>query len=221
YPTIRRAEVAKHKSAAGGGVWVTHGNGVYDITDFMAGHPGGRQRIMMAAGGSIEPFWKLYAVHNTEEVREILARLRIGTLPPEDMALQPTEADLSDPFAPDPVRPPIFQVNSAKPFNAEPPPQLLMDSGFVTKNDLFFIRNHLPVPYIDVATYELEIVVEGVNEDSPLRLSLKDLQEKFPAVTVVSTVQCAGNRRTEMARVKPVKGLSWTHTAISNAEWRG
>jgi hypothetical protein len=29
---------------------VTHGSGVYDITDFIDGHPGGSQRIMMAAG---------------------------------------------------------------------------------------------------------------------------------------------------------------------------
>lgn len=32
------------------GIWVTYKDGVYDITDFVDGHPGGSKRIMMAAG---------------------------------------------------------------------------------------------------------------------------------------------------------------------------
>ena len=43
-------------------IWVTFKNGVYDITDFVSKHPGAKN-ILMAAGGSIEPFWNLYAVH--------------------------------------------------------------------------------------------------------------------------------------------------------------
>ena len=43
-------------------IWVTFQNGVYDITDFVPKHPGAKN-ILMAAGGSIEPFWNLYAVH--------------------------------------------------------------------------------------------------------------------------------------------------------------
>lgn len=39
-PVYTAAEVAKHRTAAGGSarVWVTYGDGVYDITDFVAGH---------------------------------------------------------------------------------------------------------------------------------------------------------------------------------------
>ena len=47
--------------------------------------------------------------------------------------------------------------------------QLLADN-FVTPNDIFFIRNHLPVPEIDANTYELEISGEGVNT---IKLSLE------------------------------------------------
>ncbi len=36
--------------------------GVYDITDFIPNHPGAKN-ILMAAGGAVEPFWNLYAVH--------------------------------------------------------------------------------------------------------------------------------------------------------------
>ena len=46
-------EVAKHRDAASGGIWVTYKGEVYDITEFVEAHPGGMQKIMMAAGGSI------------------------------------------------------------------------------------------------------------------------------------------------------------------------
>lgn len=68
FPIIPKAEVAKHKSAEAGGVWVTYAGGVYDITEFIASHPGGASKISMAAGGPLEPFWKLYALHMKDEV---------------------------------------------------------------------------------------------------------------------------------------------------------
>ena len=47
-----------------------------------------------------------------------------------------------------PTRLPLFRVNSDKPFNAEPPLTVITDS-FITPNELFYVRNHLPVPTID------------------------------------------------------------------------
>lgn len=44
-------------------------------------------------------------------------------------------------------RHPALIVRSEKPFNAETPLPLLTDS-FYTPNDLFFVRNHLPVPKV-------------------------------------------------------------------------
>lgn len=52
-----------------------------------------------------------------------------------------------DPFANDPIRHPALIANSERPYNAELPPTLLTDN-FVTPNDLFFVRNHLPVPKV-------------------------------------------------------------------------
>lgn len=72
YPILSKAEVAKHTSKEAGGVWVTYDGGVYDITEFIASHPGGASRISMAAGGALEPFWKLYALHKKDEVREFM-----------------------------------------------------------------------------------------------------------------------------------------------------
>lgn len=70
YPILSKAEVAKHTSKDAGGVWVTYEGGVYDITEFIASHPGGASRISMAAGGALEPFWKLYELHKKEEVSQ-------------------------------------------------------------------------------------------------------------------------------------------------------
>ena len=55
--------------------------------------------------------------------------------------------------------------------------QLLADN-FVTPNDIFFIRNHLPVPDINAKTYELEISGEGVKT---IKLSLEVGEVPWPA----------------------------------------
>ena len=47
-------------------VWMTYRNGVYDVTDFIAKHPGA-QNIMLAAGGDVQPFWDIYSVHKGNE----------------------------------------------------------------------------------------------------------------------------------------------------------
>ncbi len=64
-PTYTVAEVAKRDGgpASGGKMWVTYGAGVYDITEFVASHPGGAAKIALAAGKSLEPFWHLFPFH--------------------------------------------------------------------------------------------------------------------------------------------------------------
>lgn len=65
-------EISRHKSRAEGGIWVTYGANVYDITEFVEQHPGG-EKIMLAAGGPLEPFWKIYTIHtNNNGVLDIL-----------------------------------------------------------------------------------------------------------------------------------------------------
>jgi len=39
---------------------------------------------LLGAGGPLEPFWNLYAVHQTPEVLEMLEEYRIGKLKAED-----------------------------------------------------------------------------------------------------------------------------------------
>ena len=108
-------------------------------------------------------------------------------------------------------------VRQEEPFNGGPAPGLLL-GGFITPNELFFVRNHGGVPEVDRAAYRL--AVDGLVE-RPLALSLEDLG-RFPRATVTATLQCAGNRRMELTAHAPIPNeLPWGTEAISNAEWSG
>lgn len=212
-PIYTLAEVAEHATKPDR-IWVTYGHGVYDITEFVDQHPGG-DKILMAAGGSLEPFWLLYAVHKNPTVLAMLEQWRIGNLKEEEVSH--LLSNMEDPYSQEPRRHPALKPASVKPYNAEPPLELLTES-FITPSDLFYVRNHLPVPEVDPDTYNLEI--EGIGVKS-ISLSLHDLKTKFPKHTLTAAVQCAGNRRSEMSKVKTVKGLSWGPAAIGNATWSG
>ncbi|KAG7380884.1 hypothetical protein PHYBOEH_011284 [Phytophthora boehmeriae] len=221
-PTFSFDEVQTHTGAKKDGTWVVYKHGVYDITKFIASHPGGT-KILLAAGRSIEPFWQLYAAHNHADVHKILEKLRIGNLREEDVEMLEAlrkERYGDGPYSGDPTRHPALKVNSSTPFNAEPPAELLMQS-FITPNDLFFVRNHLPVPEVDVKDFTLKILGLGIDKEQRVEFSLDDLKSKFKHHTVTTTVQCAGNRRAEMSGVKQVNGLSWDTTALSTANWTG
>ena len=215
-PNYSLEEIAKHRTSESR-IWVTYGDAVYDITEFAEIHPGGSEKLMLAAGGSLEPYWEVFAVHNTEEVHSILEEWRIGNITPNDRGKNKNEGKKEGPYSNDPVRSPVLKVNTREPFNAETPTVLLGDS-VLTPNDLFFVRNHLPVPQVDPQTFVLEVSGEGIET---LKLTLDDLRSKFKQYTVPATIQCAGNRRADLASVKKVKGLLWTGGAIGNAEWTG
>lgn len=125
-PLFTSEEVSRHDSKDKR-IWVTFKSGVYDITDFIDKHPGG-DKILMAAGGSLEPFWALYALHKRRDVFEILESHRIGNLAPEDRA---ESSDANDHWSNEPKRHPALTVRSKQPFNAESPPEILADA-FVT-----------------------------------------------------------------------------------------
>lgn len=107
-------------------------------------------------------------------------------------------------------------VRQERPFNAGPPPQHLR--RFVTPVEHFFVRNHGDVPQVDPDSFRL--VLNG-RIRKPLRISLDELR-RLPKVAVTATLQCAGNRRLEMAAVRPIPGeLGWGAEAVGTAEWKG
>src|SRR5437016_2553017 len=96
-----------------------------------------------------------------------------------------------------------------KPYNAEPRLDVLAES-WITPYSHFYVRNHGTMPTVDGAGYKLTI--EGL-VDRSVRLSLEDF-DKLPKATVLATMQCAGNRRSDHGRVKPVAGVAWDSGAI-------
>jgi len=214
-PNYRLADVAKHGKDASR-IWVTYMNAVYDVTDFVEGHPGG-DRILLAAGGGVDKYWAMFAQHKTEEVFEILESLRIGNVHKDDR--KPESSFHIDQFANEPSdRSPELKAHTKKPCNAEAPYSSLAND-FYTPNEKFFVRNHLPVPAVTAEAWNLEIFGEGMDE--PIRLSLDDLKTKFKPAEVSSALMCGGNRRAEMNKEDEVKGLKWGPGAISNAKWKG
>jgi cytochrome b involved in lipid metabolism len=98
----RKADVELHNTLETG-YWVSFKGGVYDITDFIANHPGGKDRLLTAAGKDLELFWRQATFrqhYNSPLAHELLEEMRIGTLHPNDI-LQ----DASDPFRDDPTYP--------------------------------------------------------------------------------------------------------------------
>lgn len=101
------------------------------------------------------------------------------------------------------MRPPDFET-----------PVALLDS-FITPNDLFYVRSHMPVPQIDAAAWSLKI---GGEVNSPIALSLDEIK-KLPAVTITTTLECAGNGR---AFFEPaLAGIQWEKGAVGTARFTG
>ncbi|CAH1399408.1 unnamed protein product [Nezara viridula] len=217
-PTYNISEVSKHSSKEVG-IWVIYKEGVYDISEFVDKHPGG-DKIMMAAGGSVEPFWMIYGVHKDPHIVSMLEQYRIGNL--DSTEVEKSIENVFDPYHNDPLRHPALRPCSTKPYNAEPPPDLLVDS-YITPQyiivifHIFYVRNHLPVPEVDLENYELEISGVGIKNRT---FTLEDLKN-LPKHSFTASIQCAGNRRSEMSKIKPVKGLEWGPAVIGNAVWSG
>lgn len=208
-PLYTKADVFAHKTKETG-IWVTYKDGVYDITDFLAEHPGGN-KIMLAAGGPIDPFWAIYQQHTTKMVLARLKKLRIGNL-----KVEPGQVfDVDDPYSTDPTRHPALKVLKQKPFNAESPTELFMDN-FITPNALWYVRHHHPVPVIDPKEYRLKIKGLGIDDRE---FSLEELRTLFPKRSVTTTLVCGGHRRAEY-KVK-TEGLMWVDGAVSTATYSG
>ena len=109
-------------------------------------------------------------------------------------------------------------VRDQSPFNAEPPAAVLAEGG-VTALDAFYARNHGAFP--DIPVEEWRLTVDGM-VDNALELTYEELTTRFAAHLVVATLACAGNRRAELLKVRPIPGKDpWEHGAISTAEWTG
>ncbi|KAI1459832.1 Oxidoreductase, molybdopterin-binding domain-containing protein [Annulohypoxylon moriforme] len=219
-PRYRLTEVKEHgpKSER---PWVVYEDKVYDITDWIPGHPGG-EVILRAAGGSIEPYWDIFSIHKSPYVREILEQYIVGKVHPDDLENgRPLQEHIEDPFMLDPVRDARLKKLTAKPCNAETPGQELAES-FLTPNQVFYVRNHMWVPVVEDAEAEEHNITIELPDGDVKAYSIKDLKTRFKQHIVTAVLQCSGNRRNDMTRyAKKTNGLQWTVGAISCAKWEG
>lgn len=135
------------------------------------------------------------------------------------MTITPTSTEVPTVDEQTETKYPGFIVREQTPLNGGPDPARLR-RDFITANDAFYVRAHAPAPRIDPSEFRLSV---GGQVAQALSLSLAALQHDFPAYTLTATLQCAGNRRTELAQVAPMPGESvmWETDAISTAEWTG
>ncbi len=131
-------------------------------------------------------------------------------------------------------------------WNQETPYNLLEEAGFVTPNELYFIRSHGPVPVkpegaqsgprgtptvTDAQCAALDkrmqtehtLEIGGEFATKPTTFTLADLKnpKKFKQVELWSCLVCSGQRRLELNLIKKGAGhIDW-HNAVGNAKWKG
>lgn len=199
-------EIKKHNQE--NDAWVSYQGNVYNISEFIDKHPGGKDKILKSAGGHLEPFWKIYQQHNTQPVHDILKKYHIGYTDSKS-------PETNDPYLLEPIRNEELIVHKQKPFNAEPN-LIVLRENYITPNKFWFVRNHHPVPNINIDEYNLSFK----NNNTEIKLDYQELIN-YPEINVISTIQCAGNRRKEFNNIETTLGLSWDCGAISNAKWTG
>lgn len=239
-PVITSEQVAENNGQDGKSTWMSYGGVVYDVTNFIHNHPGGSERILLAAGSAIEPFWHLYRQHfATDLPMQLMETMIVGSLDEKDQEIIDEQMEkmideTEDPYAHEPgERSKKLIVHGDQPMNAEVPANLITES-FITPAELFYIRHHHPVPLLlesDLKEYEIEMDVsssvakyiqkEETKESQILKnVTLNEIR-KLPKVEVVTTLQCSGNRRGNMNSVKRTSGTPWKQGAISTAKWGG
>lgn len=105
---------------------------------------------------------------------------------------------------------------SREPLVLETPEHLL--SQATTPAPLFFVRNNgtIPPPCPDPDTWVLEI---GGEVETPLRLTLGEIRQRFTPVTHHLVLECAGNGRTFFT--PKVEGTPWHNGGAGCAAWTG
>tara|TARA_B110001469_G_scaffold126169_1_gene143134 strand:- start:966 stop:2390 length:1425 start_codon:yes stop_codon:yes gene_type:complete len=188
----------------------TYKNGVYDITNFIESHPGGKEKILEATNRHLEPYWNKYQQHLNPEVLKILETMKIGELSDYD----PDKFYyLENCYNNEPIRDKKLLIHTEEPCNAETPKETIHTNP-ITPNNLWYIRNHNPVPNIKPEKYKLTFF----EKDKVIKTFNLEQLKKLPSKKIITTIQCGGNRRNEYEHTI---GTQWDIGAISTAEWEG
>ncbi|KAL2824915.1 hypothetical protein BDW59DRAFT_80905 [Aspergillus cavernicola] len=153
-----------------------------------------------------------------------ISSLDIADIPLPPPSKGPSEILKIDQGTPDshvPRDPRLIRLTGVHPFNVEAPLTPLFKEGFLTSPELFYVRNHGPVPQVrdeDIPNWEISI--EGLVEN-PIVLNFKQILQNYDQITAPITLVCAGNRRKEQNTVRKSKGFSWGPAGLSTALFTG
>ena len=175
--------------------------------------------------GPLEPHWNIYKQHDNKNVLDILDEYYIGDLIVSNESINVKESvdekiidnkSLDNPYNNEPIRPNSINVLKKEPFNGQPDLKNLR-KNYITPVENWYIRNHHPTPDINKDDYYLTISTPFKS----YKLDFKKILD-YPEVSIVNTIQCAGNRRKEFNdNCDKVMGLNWNGGAIGNSKFTG
>lgn len=115
----------------------------------------------------------------------------------------------------------MIRLTGKHPCNVEAPLSALFNAGFLTPQNLFYVRSHGDTPQISIKQgQEWKLRVHGLVENE-LDFSIQELKEKFQIVTLPVTLVCAGNRRKEQNMVVKGLGFNWGAAGVSTGLFTG
>ena len=85
----------------------------------------------------------------------------------------------------------------------------------LTPTGNFFVRNHFPIPELDLDAWSLKVDAQA---GRVLYLDYEYLKG-MPSREVDVLLECAGNSRATVQ--PPIEGLMWDHGAVGTARWKG
>lgn len=143
-PVYTSKDVALHNGRNGSRIWMSYGGHVYDVTDFIPNHPGGSEKILLASGAAIEPYWNTYRQHFSSNLPSLyLEKLKIGVLADADQQRIDDKAELEeDPYQNEPERHSSLIVHTEQPANMETPYAQLTDN-YITPSEVLPILHSL------------------------------------------------------------------------------
>ena len=225
-------EVSRHNSIENG-LWISYKDGVYDLTHFLNKHIGGPSYIELVAGGRLEPFWKSFSFHSKcDDTLKQLEEYRIGDLKQSDRMKESDFANIPlYEFTYEPIEERPYdqlRIMRENPLLSEARNELLGDS-FLTPSELFYTRNHFPVPHeLNAENYKLDLYVDTGNNvdfqsmndewgdiECSNSLSLQDIKNKFENIEITATLQCSGNRGEGMREAAGLTYIFYTFCIIS------
>lgn len=115
----------------------------------------------------------------------------------------------------------MVRLTGKHPCNVEAPLSALFNAGFLTPQNLFYVRSHGDTPRISVKqAHEWKLQVHGLVQKE-IKFSIQDLKDRFQVVTLPVTLVCAGNRRKEQNMVLKGLGFNWGAAGVSTGLFTG